>query len=172
MGQIGITDHTSRSRGTYSNKWISPDSVLGLSRWLYGPITIDLASSGAANRHVKAARYWTASRPCPRRVPVEVGDHVWCNPPGPCGNVARFWAIWLDCIQRGAKGSFLLFKQDHWRQLSPPHRPMVGLVLRRRQRFVGAAGGANFPSTLVLSDVTTEQRAHLQQHGHPVIWTP
>lgn len=168
--KVGICDHTSVARGTYSDAWITPQWVLGIVRGLYGNIGYDLASSLEGNTHVKAIVYWDISKPCPRR-PRAPGKNsvVWCNPPGPCSRVKEFWQSWKHCIAQGARGAFLIFKQDHWRQLPPPSMDVTALVLRRRIRFVGAKGGANFPSTLILSGDQLEHEG-LYGHGHVILW--
>jgi hypothetical protein len=166
---VGICDHTSIDRGTYSDKWITPPWVLGISELLYGSVHVDLASSRDANLYVKAYHYWSVENPCPSNPDVPARHTIWCNPPGPCALVKEFWQAWQYCIAGGAKGSFLIFKQDHWRQLPAPAMDVTTLVLRRRIRFVGAKGGANFPSTLILSGNQLD-KPWLYEYGHLLLW--
>jgi hypothetical protein len=167
---VGICDHTSIARGTYSSEWGTPPWVLDISKLLYGTVHVDLASSAEANLyHVKARCYWSADNPCPSKPDVPAGHTIWCNPPGPCTLVKEFWQAWQYCIAGGAKGSFLIFKQDHWRQLPAPTMDVTALVLRRRLRFVGAKGGANFPSTLILSGNQLD-KPWLYEYGHLLLW--
>jgi hypothetical protein len=167
--KVGICDHTSVTRGTYSNEWITPSWVLEISALLYGSIHVDLASSKEANWHVTAQSYWSADNPCPTKPNVPAGHVIWCNPPGPCVLVKKFWQAWQYCIADGAYGSFLIFKQDHWRQIPAPSMDVTALVLRRRIRFVGAKGGANFPSTLILSGDQLD-KPWLYDYGHLMLW--
>jgi hypothetical protein len=51
------------------------------------------------------------------------------------------------------------------RQLPAPPIPLPVIMLRKRIRFVGAPGGANFASALVLSGGTPTN-----QHGHVMTW--
>lgn len=167
--KVGICDHTSVARGTYSSEWITPPWVLDIARLLYGSITYDLASSELANMQVKAGFYWCVELPCPKKPEVPAGYTVWNNPPGPCSLVKEFWQSWQHCIAAGAKGAFLIFKQDHWRQLPPPRMDVTALVLRRRIRFIGAKQSANFPSTLILSGNQLDKE-WLYEHGHVMLW--
>lgn len=167
--KIGICDHTSVRRGTYSDKWGTPDHIITVVRDLYGPITHDLASSPEDNKRIQASKIWTAWDPCPEDPGMGAGDVVWCNPPGPCHSVKEFWDVWLKCVARGAVGGFLIFKQDHWRQLPAPPMPVLAVVLRKRLRYVGAKGGASFPSTLVLVGVCN-LLPQVFDLGHVVVW--
>lgn len=167
--KVGICDHTSIARGTYSSEWITPPWVLDIARCLYGMITCDLASSAEANKHIDAIWYWSIENPCPKEPSGAAVRTVWCNPPGPCSLVKEFWQSWQHCIAQEAKGAFLLFKQDHWRQLPPPRMDVTALVLRRRIRFIGAKQSANFPSTLILSGDQLGME-WLYGHGHLMLW--
>jgi len=170
--KIGIADHTSRKRGTYSDSWGTPAEILDLIRVLYGPITHDLASNEQANRLVRAYRYWSVSDRCPLKPTLIPSAVVWCNPPGPGKQVKYFWQAWLHCIEQGASGGFLIFKQDHWRQLPPPPSPLPCVVLRKRLKFVGAPQAASFPSTLVLSPGELAKRDLIKPFGHLTVWEP
>lgn len=172
MTEIGIPDHTSKKRGTYSEEWGTPPEILDLIRALYGPITLDLASNIEANMLVKARYYWDRESPCPTKPPIDWGTCVWCNPPGRCKKVKYFWQVWLSCIERGACGGFLIFKQDHWRQLPAPPFPLPCIVLRKRLKFIGASQGASFPSTLVLSPGELAKRDLIKPFGHLTVWEP
>lgn len=192
-----IPDNTSIRRGTYSDSWITPPHVLDIVRGIHGQFTHDLASSQEANEIVRVlVGYWSAEHPCPLNPGLGSGDNAWCNPPGPGSRVKEFWAIWCAAIQAGATGGFLIFKQDHWRQLPCPPIPVTVIVLRKRLAFrapeieylracerarkkgrpiPSRRAGANFPSTLILSgDFATEPalRGMLAQHGHVMLWEP
>jgi hypothetical protein len=167
-------DHTSIARGTYSDRWGTPDAILDLVREIYGPITLDLASSAAANRRVGAEQIYTFENPCPIKPPAS--PVVWCNPPGPGKRVKEFWQAWQHAVAwpRCLGGGFLIFKQDHWRQLPSPLRPMAAVVLRKRLQFVADVGakpcGAGFPSTLILTP-TARSLELAAAHGHVMIWS-
>lgn len=165
-----IAHHTSIARGTYQSTWGTPDYILDAVRGLYGPVEYDLASSFEHNKRVKAQRWFSKGAPCPRSVegPVRPGDFFWCNPPGPCKLVAKFWATWCDAVARGAVGAFLLFNSDHWRQLAKPPFPVSVVVLRKRVRYVGAPHQANFPSVLILSPGGKGRLP--EDFGHVVTW--
>lgn len=194
MNDIGIADHTSLQRGTWSDDWGTPETVLDLVRGLYGPIVLDLASSAEHNERVKAGWLYTTDYPCPDHPPMvntqSAGVSVWCNPPGPRSVVEAFWNVWRWCAERTGAGGFLIYKQDHWRALPPPSFLCTCVVLRKRLRFHRSeaeveflrveaerkgekykpAGGATFPSTLVLpGDV--RDRVH-PDHGHALLWGP
>lgn len=172
----GICTNTSVRRGVYSDEWGTPIEIIDYVRQLYGPIDLDLASNKKAQLTVAAADYYSAERPCPSALPDPCNKVLWCNPPGPGSRVKEFWAVWCDAIQRGARGAFLLFQQDHWRQIHPPPKPVVCVVLRKRLKFVPGpsqtkkAQGANFASTLVLT--VGPPRDRLYDLGHPVTWIP
>jgi hypothetical protein len=173
--RIGICDHTSNARGTYSDAWGTPDHVIEIVRQLYGEIDYDLASNDEANKIVRAAQYWTQQRLCPKDPDIAAGSVIWCNPPGPRWHVDEFWSVWCRCVERGAVGGFLIFKQDHWRALPAPPVPCTAVVLRKRLRFVGAKGGANFPSTLVLSGrlfMDVRRTGKFSDTGPALVWEP
>lgn len=161
----GIAHHTSIQRGTYQSTWGTPSELIGAVIDMFGSIDLDLASSHRANETVRAKAFCSAENPCPTHPHVIPGQVVWCNPPGPCEHVAEFWDVWLGCVSRGARGGFLIFNVDHWRQLEAPGWDLPVVVLRKRLRFVGAKSQANFPSVLVLSD--GDPPADL---GHVVMW--
>ena len=195
---VGICDHTSVARGTYSDRWGTPLEVLKAVVGVCGPIEYDLATDEQNRERMEDAgilggegqRYWTAEDRCPRHPDVRRGV-VWCNPPGPRTLVEEFWAAWLHCIEQGATGAFLIFKQDHWRALASPSVPCTTVVLRKRLKFVRSAAeeraarqaaedsgrkyvraaGANFPSTLVFSGRLEGARlARAAELGHVLYW--
>lgn len=187
---IGIADHTSIARGTYSNDWGTPAFVLNVVRAIYGRITHDLATSEEHNLRVCADIFWTADRPCPSDLALPSMSVIWCNPPGPRVLVEKFWNLWCNQIANGCFGGFLIFKQDHWRALLTPPFSCTCVVLNKRLSFIRSQAeiehlkakadregkryqkpsGANFPSTLVLpGDVRREIGEVL---GPAVLWEP
>jgi hypothetical protein len=193
---VGICDHTSMARQTYSDRWGTPREIIQLVVDLYGPISLDLASD---DEHQDRLRdflepyytQYTAARSCPLCPPVQLSDVVWCNPPGPRWRAETFWAAWLNCIERGAQGGFLIFKQDYWRALQSPTVQCTAVVLRKRLKFARSAAevreaqrraealgkryapnaGANFPSTLILSGRLEGERLYqAQKFGHTLYW--
>ena len=191
--RIGICDHTSQRRDTYSDSWITPEPILDLVRLVYGDIDYDLASSAEANVRVRARRYWSQGNPCPQE--PNLGGVVWANPPGPGARVKEFWGIWNRLVIRGCTGAFLIFKQDHWRQLPAPAFSATAIVLRKRLAFTPTVAayadacrraeakgkpkpplhaGANFPSTLILSPGDWQNEAlyydALTEFGHVLPW--
>ena len=163
---LGVCTNTSARRGTYQSTWGTPQHILEIVRDHFGAeISLDLASSEEANKIVKAKRFYSAEKPCPLAPGVGLDEMVWCNPPGPCWAVKEFWDAWVSCVQRSARGGFLIFAIDHLRQLPAPPMPLPVIMLRKRIRFVGAPGGANFASALVLSGGTPTN-----QHGHVMTW--
>jgi len=161
----GDPTFSSVKRGTYSESWGSPQPLLARVRDVFPRIDLDLASSDDHNRVVGAGRYYSLANLCPAHPPVAPGEVAWCNPPGPCFNVKFFWGAWISWLSRGAVGAFLIFSLDHWRQLPPPPMDLYVVILRKRIRFVGAPGGANFPSALVL---TKDPGSAFD--GHTVFW--
>jgi hypothetical protein len=165
--------HTSIARGTYSSDQGTPDWVLDIARQYVGNFTLDLCSSEHHNKIVKARRFHSLEKPCPRRPRVQSTGVVWCNPPGPCGSVGEFWQTWLYCVcEKAANGAFLFFNIDHWRQLPPPPMELPAIVLRRRIRFLGNENGASFPSVLVLSPCHDALRSFDHTYGHSIMWRP
>jgi hypothetical protein len=146
----GVAHHSSLRRGTYTETWGTPIEILGSVTQIYGPITIDLASSAEHNTRVQAARYYSEADPCPPTIAVTPADVVWCNPPGPGWRVKEFWATWCDCVRQDAQGGFLVFNLDHLRQLAAPGPTLSVVILRKRLRFHGAPSSANFPSALIV----------------------
>jgi hypothetical protein len=168
-----IPHHVSSQKGTRSNEWGTPDHILQIVRDLYGPFTHDLASSAEANRTVQALNYYDLGHPCPMDPKLPVGSTVWCNPPGPVKSVKAFWEIWCTQIVRGAVGGFLIFDQDHWRQLPAPPTNVTAAILRKRLKFVCAGQGAPFASTLIVSGTNLfGRRWEFNNLGHIVLWGP
>lgn len=164
------TDHTSRERGTYSDSWGTPAWIIDLVRETYGGIAIDMASNATAQATVQATERWySADDPCPAQLAPPPDGAIYCNPPGPCKRAVKFWRTWCDVVELGARGAFLIFKQDHWRQLTAPPIDLVCVVFRRRLKFAGAGQGASFPSTLVLTP-NNRVRELWSPHGHLTIW--
>jgi hypothetical protein len=113
---------------------------------------IDLASNVEANKTIRARRFYSLKNPCPNDVHPLSGQLVWCNPPGPVGEVRRFWNIWRRAVRYSGCGAFLIFNLDHWRTLSRPDLEEVFYVgiWPWRLRFVGAPSQYNHPSAVVL----------------------
>jgi hypothetical protein len=139
---------TSIARGTYSSNWGTPAETIAAVIGAFGTIDLDLCSSSEHNKIVGARAWYSEGHPCPEEPDVLPGDVVWCNPPGPSHFVKDFWKVWLGCLSRGAVGAFLIFNADTARGLEPP-KGLYGVLLRRRQRFVGAPSSASFPSLMV-----------------------
>lgn len=161
----GVCTNTSVRRGTYSDAWGTPQEILFLVHDLFGDIDVDLASSPEHNKRIGARSFFSESNPCPKGLVCKPGLVLWCNPPGPCKRVKEFWEIWCWNISIGCRGAFLVFSGDHLRQLEHPGFPLWVVALRKRLRFVGAKGGANFPSYLILSE-----RPSIEVPGHLMEW--
>lgn len=162
----GICTNTSAKRGTYSSTWGTPQEIMFLVHDLFGPIDVDLASSAEHNKRIHAKTFFSESNPCPKGLACRPGSVLWANPPGPCSRVKEFWEIWCWNVSLGCRGAFLVFSGDHLRQLEWPGFPLWVVCLRKRLRFVGAEGGANFPSYLILSE-----RPNIAVPGHLMEWT-
>lgn len=170
IGKIhGIAHHTSIRRGTYQSTWGTPAWVIGLVIDACGHIDLDLASNAEAQKIVQAKRYYSIEDPCPLEPPVSAGEVVYCNPPGPSSGTKEFWAAWLSCLKRGARGAYLFFNIDHARQIEKLYdQALPVIMLRKRLRFVGAKQGATFPSALVFSPGVTVPTGH----GSILLWQP
>jgi hypothetical protein len=162
----GICTNTSIRRSTYSDAWGTPQEILFLVHDLFGPIDVDLASSAEHNKRIHAKSFFSEDNQCPKDLTCKPGSVIWVNPPGPCSRVKLFWEIWCQQIFAfGCRGAFLIFSGDHLRQLEHPGFPLWVVALRKRLRFVGAKGGANFPSYLVLSE-----EPGIELPGHLMEW--
>jgi hypothetical protein len=145
---------TSRARGTYRDDHQTPDWVLDIHRKIFGShIDLDLASSDEANNRIQAVRYYTRDRPCPLDPVVWGGNVVWCNPPGPCKSVMRFWDAWCYCLSHGARGSFLAFSVDHLRLLRNPGFILWVGLLHRRVAYVGQTQTLAVGSALICGGI-------------------
>ena len=169
---IGIAHHTSRKRGTYRDDHGTPIEIINLVREMFGQIDLDLASSRPHNKLVKAKKFYSLSRPCPKLVrPSSDYEVAYCNPPGPPTNVRWFFERfkeWYISDEMGVcgEGAFLICNIDHWRCLTVEHYGLWVLVLRKRLKYVGARHQANFASVLI----TTAKPP--KGFGHVVEWKP
>lgn len=168
--QVGIAHHTSRKRGTWSDKHGTPEHVIALVRQMFGRIDDDLASSHEFNKTVGARWYYSIESPCPEMIQTDIPSVIYCNPPGPSKNVIWFFDVWQEATRRPNAGAFLIYNIDHWRMLEPK-RPLWALMFRKRLAFLGIphrkrSDGANFASVLV----TTKKPP--KGFGHIFRWEP
>ena len=83
--------HVTRTTGL--NEWYTPAPIVALARECMGGIDLDPASSAAANKIVKAGRYFDADTD---GLAQEWSGRVWMNPPYSRDLVGRFVAKLLD----------------------------------------------------------------------------
>jgi len=168
MSDIGIAHHTSKRRGTWSAEHGTPEHVIELVRRIFGRIDVDLASSMVFNEIVRAACFYSRMLPCPDDLDADYLQKptvIYCNPPGPSGEVKRFFDIWQRATKQPNHGAFLIYNIDHWRMLRPT-RPLWALMFDKRLRFIGAQHQANFGSVLI----TTKKPP--KGFGHIFRWEP
>lgn len=146
-----LSHHESKNK--YKATWGTPDWLITyLHATFKCRIAIDLASSETHNKRILAVRFYSRRNPCPpaRKIAVTRTQVVYCNPPGPSQNVAKFWDIWQELMDRTPenKGAFLLFNLDHWRHLRTTQDREVELI-RKRVTFHGAPNCHNHPSAII-----------------------
>lgn len=143
----------SRKRGTYRDDHQTPRWLIERVRHAIGSIDIDLASSAAANRIVKAGYYYSAEHPCPEYLSECLrGKAIWCNPPGPAREVIRFWGLFCAFMKDSQRGAFLCFSVDHLRMLNAPRgiKSCRLCLLRQRLDFGDTGSTAPMSSALIL----------------------
>lgn len=146
-----MSEHRKASRvATRSPEWMTPKEVVDAAQIVLGEISLDPASSAAANRSVRAKRYFTVdddglSRPWSGR--------VFLNPPGGRPGAAAWWQKLAHEWTYGRVESavFLGFSIDVLQTAQvragdlPVPTDFPHCVPRRRIRFLSTEAGRTKP---------------------------
>jgi phage N-6-adenine-methyltransferase len=132
------TPHVTRNSG--QDEWYTPPELTHAARDVLGVIDLDPASSEAANRTVKAARFYTVDDD---GLAQDWKGRVWMNPPYSTGVVDRFVFKLLDVFQSGDVPAAVVLTNNAtdtrwWQALA--RRSAAVCMVAGRVRFRAASG--------------------------------
>lgn len=99
-----------RAHGTGDNEWYTPAAYIEAAREVMGGIDLDPASSSAANRVVRAARFLSISDD---GLTQEWRGKVWLNPPYTQPDIQRFMQKLIDEFSAGRVGEAIALTHNY-----------------------------------------------------------
>lgn len=87
MAMWALRDDVRGTQGTGENEWFTPKEYIDLARAVLGEIDLDPATHVAAQKTIKAARYFTKNDDGLQK---EWGGRIWLNPPYAQPSIADF----------------------------------------------------------------------------------
>lgn len=141
----GQSDHA-RATCTGETEWYTPPEILAAARDVLGAIDLDPASSPAAQRRVRARRYFTAAEDGLAR---RWHGRVWLNPPYAQPHIARFVAKLVAELAAGRVAAAILLTHNYtdtawFHQAAGAARAVC--FTRGRVRFLDPAGQPASPT--------------------------